>query len=195
MPTTKNGIDAVSVLGPTGNTAAVSSDGRLLMSPAPENYQFYFHAAIDMPGVVATNNFLSIFNPSNSGKTISFFSVAPDSYATGSSPTAVSLVVDRATAASGGTLVSAANVNKLITTQSNSVAEVRTGNPTVTKSGISLYSWPPPIAGGAGAASSAYSSVPPGQGFFCLPGQGINFSTSAGNVNQVWSIKVTWAEF
>jgi len=195
MSGSKNGVETVTVLGPTGNQVAVSSDGRLLTAAAPESYNFYFHAAIDMPGVVAANNFLSVFNPVGSGKTISFFSVAPDSYAVGASSTGVSLVVDRTTAASGGTQISAANINKLITSETNSIAEVRVGNPTVTKSGISLYSWPPPLASGLGAASSAYSSVPPGQGFFCLPGQGINFSTSAGNTNQVWSIKVTWAEF
>jgi hypothetical protein len=187
--------NVVSIADRSNHIAAVSSDGRLLTAVAPESYNFYFHAMIDTPGVVAANNFLSIFNPVGSGKTISFFSVAPDSYAVGSSTTAISLIVDRITAASGGTLVSAANINKLITIEPNSIAEVRTGNPTVTKSGISLYSWPPPLASGLGATSSAYSAVPPGQGFFCLPGQGINFSTSAGNVNQVWSIKVTWAEF
>jgi len=195
MPNSVNGVANTRISDLSGHTAAISSDGRLLTAAAPENYNFYFHAAIDMPGVVAANNFLSVFNPVGSGKVISFFSVAPDSYATGSSPTAISLIVDRTTAASGGTQVTAANINKLITTQPNSVAEVRTGNPTVTKSGISLYSWPPPLASGLGATSSAYSAVPPGQGFFCLPGQGINFSTSAGNTNQVWSIKVTWAEF
>jgi len=195
MTNSVNGAGQTRLVDSGGHQAAISSDGRLLTAAAPENYNFYFHAAFDMPGVVAANNFLSIFNPVGSGKVISFFSVAPDSYATGSSPTAVSLLVDRTTAASGGTQVTAANINKLITIQPNSVAEVRTGNPSVTKSGITLYSWPPPIASGQGSVSSAYSAVPPGQGFFCLPGQGINFSTSAGNTNQVWSIKVTWAEF
>lgn len=197
MPTSVNGVTTTRIVdsGNSNHSVAVSSDGRLLTAAAPENYQFYFYSLIDAPGVVAANNFLSIFNPIGSGKTISFFSVAPDSYASGASSTASSLVVDRITAASGGTLITAANINKLITIEPNSIAQVRTGNPTVTKVGSQLYSWPPPLATGIGATSSAYSSVPPGQGFFCLPGEGINFSTPAGNVNQVWSIKVTWAEF
>lgn len=177
------------------HTAAVSSDGRLLTSVAPENYQFYFYSAIDLPGVVAANNFVSIFNPANSGKTISFFALAIDSFASGSSGTAVSLKVDRITAASGGTVITAANINKLITIETDSIADVRVGNPTVTKVGSSLYSWPPPLATGSGAGSVTTSTPPPGQGFFCLPGQGIVLSTSSGNVNQVWSIKATWAEF
>lgn len=195
MGSTQNGVNATRIVGTGTQVAAVSSDGRLLTAAAPENYQFYFHSLIDAPGVVAANTFMSIFNPGSSTKVISFFSVAPDSYSSGASSTPTSLVVNRITAASGGTLITAADINKLITTEDNSIAEVRTGNPSTTVAGLPLYSWPPPLATGVGGTSSAYSSVPPGQGFFCLPGQGIAFSTSAGNTNQVWSIKVTWAEF
>lgn len=179
----------------SGHKVLVSSDGRFLTSVVPESYQFYFHSLIDAVGVVAANNFMSIFNPVGSGKVVSFFSIAIDAFASGASGTASSLVVDRITAASGGTLISAANINKLITTEPNSVVEVRTGNPTVTKAGLSLYSWIPPISTGSGVGGSSVSTVPPSEGFYCLPGQGINFNTPAGNANQVWSIKATWAEF
>lgn len=186
---------AVKISDASNHSANVSSDGRFLTSVVPENYQFYFHSLIDTPGVVAANNFMSIFNPVGSGKVVSFFSIAIDSFAAGASGTTSSLVVDRITAASGGTLISAANINKLITTEPNSVVEVRTGNPTVTKAGLSLYSWPPPISTGSGVGGSSISTVPPSEGFYCLPGQGVNFTTPAGNTNQIWSIKATWAEF
>ena len=185
----------VSITDRTGHLAAVSSDGRLLTTVAPENYQFYFHSLIDAPGVVAANTFMSIFNPANSGRVVSFYAIAVDSFASGASGTASSLVVDRITAASGGTQIPFASINKLITTELNSTTEVRTGNPTVTKTGLSLYSWIPPISTGSGVGGSTVSNPPPSEGFFCLPGQGIAFSTPAGNTNQVWSIKATWAEF
>lgn len=179
----------------SGHLAAVSSDGRLLTSVSPENYNFYFYSLIDTPGVVATNNFMSIFNPVGSGKTISFFAIAIDSYSGGASGTTVSLKVDRISAASGGTLANQADINKIATVEPNSIAQLRTGNPTVTKVGTSLYSWPPPISTGSGAGATVTSTPPPGEGFYCLPGEGIVFSTSAGNTNQFWSIKPTWAEF
>lgn len=177
------------------HTAGVSSDGRLLTTVAPETYQFYFYSLIDAPGVVAANNFLSIYNPVGSGKTISFFVLAIDSYASGASGTASSLKVDRITAASSGTVITAANINKIITTEADSIADVRVGNPTVTKVGSTLYSWPPPISTGSGTGSTSISTPPPGEGFYCLPGQGIVLNTTAGNTSQVWSIKATWAEF
>lgn len=195
MPTSVNGAQQIRVVDSSNHTAAVSSDGRLLTSVAPENYQFYFYSLIDAVGVVAANNFISLFNPSNSGKTMSFFAIAIDSFAAGASNTAVSLKVDRITAASAGTVITAANINKLITIETDSIADVRVGNPTVTKVGSSLYSWPPPLATGTGAGSVVISTPPPSEGFICLPGQGIVLSTSSGNTNQVWSMKLTWAEF
>lgn len=179
----------------SGHLAAVSSDGRVVTTPLPESYQFYFHTIFDVPGVVAANTFLSIFNPVGSGKTISFYAVNPSSYTIGASSTPNSMVVDRITAASGGTLIAAANINKLYTATPNSIAEVRVSNPTVTKTGLTLDSWPPPLSTGAGQGSTTYSVPPPGQGFTCLPGQGIAFSTAAGNTNQVWSLNVNWAEY
>lgn len=178
-----------------GDYLKVFADGGILTHPVAENYQFYFHTIIDVPGVVAANNFMSVFNPSGSGKTMAFFSVTVNSYAIGVSATATSLVVDRITAASGGTQVTASNINRLLTSWSNPVTELRTGNPAATKTGPTLFSWPPPLAAGAGGEATAYSTPPPGQGFICAPGQGIVFSTAAGNTNQVWSINVNWAEF
>lgn len=195
MPSSVNGVSNTRILDGSGHAVAVSSDGRLLTSVAPENYQFYFYSLIDAPGVVAANNFMSIFNPVGSGKIISFFAIAVDSFASGASSTAVSLKVDRITAASAGTLASQSDINKLLTIQSDSITQVRTGNPTVTKVGTSLYSWPPPLATGTGVGSTIVSSVPSGQGFFCFPGEGIVFNTPSGNTSQVWSIKATWAEF
>lgn len=179
----------------TGNLAVVHADGSFLTSSVPERYQFYFHTIIDVPGVVAANNFMSVFNPLGSGKTVAFFSILVNSYTTGASATATSLVVDRTTAASGGTLVTAANTNRLLTSWSNPVAEVRTGNPAATKTGLTLFSWAPPLSTGIGAGATAYSAPPAGQSFVCSPGQGVVLSTAAGNTNQVWGINVNWAEF
>jgi hypothetical protein len=162
---------------------------------APENYQFYFHSVVDAPGVVAANNFLSIFNPSGSGKTVAFFSANVTSYAVGASSTAISLRADRITAASGGTQVSASTVNRLLPTWSDPVAEVRISNPSATKAGLSLVGWVPPLATGVGIGATAYSAAPEGQSFICVPGQGVVFSTSAGNTNQMWGINANWAEF
>lgn len=161
---------------------------------APPGQTFYFATISDTPGVVASNNFLSIFNPASSGRVLIFYQAEIKSWATGATSADASLTATRITAASGGTQVAAANINRFLTADPNPVAEVRTGNPTVTTSGLVLNTWPPPIAVGTGAGSTAYTSTPPGAGFVCLPGQGIVFNTPSGATTQRWSIVTIWAE-
>lgn len=178
----------------SSNLAVVHADGSFLTTPVPEAYRFYFHTIYDAPGVVASNNFLSVFNPVGSGKTLVFFQAEIASYTTGPTATATSLTVTRITAASGGSQIAAASIGRFVTAHSNPVAEVRVSNPTVTTTGLALTAWVPPLGTGASTGATSYSSVPPGAGFACVPGEGIVFNTAAGDVDQVWKINTTWAE-
>lgn len=172
----------------------IRADGRAVTSVIPDGYLFYFHTIHDAPGVVAANNFMSVFNPIGSGKTVVFFQAEMASYATGASTTAVSLTATRITAASGGSLIAPADVSRFVTAWADPVAEVRVSNPTVTTSGLALNAWPPPMTTGALNGSTPYTSPPPGEGFVCAPGQGIVFSTASGNTSQMWKINTIWAE-
>lgn len=177
-----------------GDYLKIFADGGILTHMAPESYQFYIHTIYDVPGVVAPNNFLSVFNPSGSGKNVIFYQAEIASYSNGATAVGVSMTATRITAASGGTLVAASNVARFATAWANPVAEVRTGNPTVTTSGLTLNAWVPPLSTGVGAGSTAYTTPPPGAGFVCTPGQGIVFNTQSGDTDQAWKINVVWAE-
>lgn len=156
--------------------------------------QFYIYAMSDLPGVAAANNFMSVFNPAGTNRVLIFFQAEIKSYSMGAAAVDESLEAYRTTAASGGTLVAASAINRFLTTVPNPIAEVRHSNPTVTTSGIVLNSWPPPLSTGVGAASTAYTSVPPGAGFICRPGEGIVFTTASGDTDQRWSFNIIWAE-
>lgn len=178
MPSENNGI-------PTVNS----------IPAAPVGAKFYFHSIADVPGVVAANTFLSIFNPLGSGKTLIFYSASIIPWATAATTATVSLNIFRTSAASAGTLIAASNVNRFTTTDANPVAEVRVGNPTVTTVGATLLGIPPAVTNaGEGLSASASPSVPSGAGFVCLPGQGVSYSTASGDVDQLWNINVLWAE-
>jgi hypothetical protein len=162
----------------------------------PPNAQGYFYAIADAPGVVAANNFLSVFNPAGSVKSIAWLAAFFNSYVIGTSGTPNSMIIYRTTAASGGTLVSPANIGKFVTAQPNSVVEVRTGNPTVTLLNSQVvFSCSPPLGSGNASASPASSSPPGGAIAISLPGEGLVFSTAAGNVNQMWGVEFDWAEY
>ena len=187
----------VNIADSSGHILNVRSDGSLnTVTGVPDGAKFYVATLADAAGVVAANNFLSIFNPVASGRTVIFFSSLTIPWASGSTTVATSMNVFRTTAASGGTLITAANIGRFNTADGNPVAEVRTGNPTVTTSGISLLATPPVMSGSPqGSSPTALSSTAPGASFICTPGQGIVWSTAAGNVNQLWNIQVVWCEF
>ncbi len=178
-----------------GDKILVDSAGNISTVPAgPAGFKFYLHWLSDVPGVVASNNFISVFNPLGSGKTIIFYLATAASYTVAAASTPNSMNIYRTTAASAGTLVAAASVGRFLTADPNPVAEVRFGNPTVTVSGTSVQAFPPPISTGAGIGSTSSAASPSGASAIALPGQGIVFNTAAGDVDQVWNFGVVWAE-
>ena len=185
--------NVVSIGEERGHTVAVSPGGRLLTSAVPDGYKFYFHTLIDAPGVAAANTFLSVFNPITSNKLVIFFQAEITAYAVAASGGGDSLVAYRITAASGGTEILPAQVNRFLTTEDDPQAQVRVGNPTVTITGLGLNSWQPPQTTGVGGATAATTQAP-GEGFVCLPGQGIAFRTASGDTDQRWKVNAIWAE-
>lgn len=161
---------------------------------APIGAKFYLHGMSEIPGVVAANNFLSVFNPAASGKTVIFYQLILTPWATAVTTATAAMNIFRTTAASGGTLIAASAVNRFLTTDADPVAQVRVGNPTVTTTGTTLLGLPPAISSAAGVGGGESVAVPPGAGFACLPGEGVVYTTASGNVNQLWNINVTWAE-
>lgn len=174
---------------------ATTIEEPLFITPgAPPGLSFYFYTLFDTPGVVASNNFLSVFNPAGSGKLLIFYQAEIVNYSNGVTDAFSSLTATRITAASAGTLVAASNISRFVTSTPDPVAVVRVGNPSVTTTGLALNAWPPPVSDKAGSGAQLATSTPPGAGFVCLPGQGIVFNTLTGDVNQLWKINTIWAE-
>jgi hypothetical protein len=153
----------------------------------------YLYTLVDVPGVVAANNFLAVFNPANSGKVHVALQLIVASYSGGVTATANSLISKRITASSGGTLVSASTVARFRTDWDDPASAVRIDNPTVTTSGLGLAVVSPVVSAGVGQ-SSAQISPPPGASFVMTPGQGLVFYTAGGDVDQVWNITYLWTE-
>lgn len=163
----------------------------------PPGSQVYQYSIADVSGVVTANNWLSVFNPVNSVKTLGYLAIYVHRYAIGNTSVAASMIGYRTTAASGGTLISPSVITKYITVESNSVMEVRTNNPTVTllTGAVPLVTSSPPISGGGGNTSPSATITPSGIAAISLPGEGIVFSTASGSTSQVWGLTLVWCEF
>jgi|SRR5882762_358776 len=153
----------------------------------------YSHSLQDIPGVVGANNFLSVFNPANSGKTYMLLRLDVSTYSAGTTASANSMYSKRITAASSGTLVAASTVARFRTDFADPSLEIRIGNPTVTATGLVLNLIPPVISTGSGQFSTS-QNPPYNTSFVCAPGEGIVLATAAGDIDQVWNITHIWQE-
>lgn len=155
----------------------------------------YVFSMGNVGGVVGIRNHLTLFNPAGSGKTVSLGGVFISSEANAASATTVSMRGLRVTTASGGTLEAISDIGKFNTADPDPVAQVRTGNPSITM-GPQIFNSPPPTS--PGAYSSGFSDkilIPPGVGGFILaPGEGVALRTNDGDVAQRWNISVVWVE-
>lgn len=189
FPATQNVAVTGQPIGVSGTVAAWS-----VANPAVTGS--YSFSISDVAGVVAANNFVSLFNPVGSGKTFAFGGVFISSHVVNDVTTPSSMRGLRITAASGGTLATnSTDIAKFATSQPASVAQVRTANPTVTVGPPFFNS--PPIESAAKTSSATVQSVllPPGSTPFTFaPGEGMVIQTTVGDVDQRWNITVVWNE-
>lgn len=157
-------------------------------------------------GVASANVFVSLFNPSGSGKKVTLHQVQVTPYAVGETTSAVSTQLIRITAASGGTLTydpaSPTNdVVKMQTIHPDSVVEIRTSNPSVTADGV-IGRFAPPIQqtaltpGPYTPAQQQMSFLADQWGHFTLEeDEGVAFrQTGAGDTDQRWPFTIAWSE-
>lgn len=153
----------------------------------------YLHSIANVPGTVASQTFITLFNPVGSGKVLSLGTVA-FSYSNTTPATETNPVRGyRISAApTGGTLISAANLQRFNTTQPNPVGIVRVDNPTVTLGGA-LFNSPAPLDNRSSNVHNV--DIPPGAGpFVMLPGEGLAINKLAGTTSATWNITLVWAE-
>lgn len=180
----------------SGHQLTVRSDGLLTTTTIPEGALPFTTLVRNTPGVVAANTFLSVFNPVGSGKTITFSQFVCFPYANAGTTVTDNMEVWRITAASGGTLLATSDINKFDTQEPNSVAQVRTLNPTVTVLGSVPVLAIPPAIGTGGAGVGATINIIPASGtiFVCHEGQGLAARTPVGALGQSWSLGFSWLE-
>lgn len=154
----------------------------------------YFHALVDVAGTVASNNYLSVFNPVGSGKIAIALGFITSNYSGASVTGAQSLRAFRTSAHSVGTDITAASVNRFASAFPNPVSQVKVGNPTTTNTNPSNPMIGIPPALGTGAQTPSTVAPTPGASFIFLPGEGIVFNVPVGDTDQLWNMQYIWAE-
>lgn len=153
----------------------------------------YLHSLAAVAGTTALQNFITLFNPIGSGKTLSLGTVAISYTNTATASSLDPVRGHRISAApTGGTLVAATNIERFNTTQVDPVGVVRVGNPTAVL-GNAVFNSPAPIDNKSSDVHTV--EIPPGSGPFVMaPGQGLAISKASGAVSVTWNITLVWAE-
>lgn len=178
----------------TGHRMTVSSAGAIPTYGAmdPSLLGTYVSSLVDAPGVVAANNYFSLFNPAASGRTVAIVQLIISSYiVSGGSNARESLLIYRTTAASGGTDVSP-NIVKTNTSAPAPVAVARIGNPTLTLDKV-IIGLAPPVALDSVVVNQGFGAASSGA-FILNQGEGVGFRTNVGDTDQTWNITVIWGE-
>lgn len=167
----------------------------VILTPNPQIDGTYIYSIANVAGTVASNTFMTLFNPVGSGKTIvvggMFISTVAAAGTSATQPTRIHRI---SAAPTGGVLVNNADIFKFNTANPTNVAVLRTGNPTVTL-GQAASNTPPPVTIGAGGGQFVHEVDPPtGTTVLLAPGEGVAINNSAGDTAQRWNISLAWAE-
>lgn len=156
----------------------------------------YLFSIENQPGVVASNNFMTIFNPVGSGKVYVVGALFISCVASAATGAVRSMRAYRINALpTGGTTQAASTVCKLDTAYPDTAADIRINNPTVTALQAATNT-PPPVTTGAGGGQFVHQlELPPGAPPFKLrAGEGLVLNVAAGDTDQVWNLSVAWSE-
>lgn len=181
----------------TQNVSLVSSTAPAVSTVAVRNPAIdsvFVFSSGNITGVAGANNYLSLFNPVGSGKILSFGSAFISSVAAGGSTVADPMQGFRITTVAGGTTQANTTFAKFVSSDPDSVADVRLGNPTVTL-GAQLFNSPPAISASTGSTNVHIIPVPGGlQPFTLVEGEGIVLRAAASDTDIRWNLSIVWAE-
>lgn len=167
----------------------------VILTANPQIDGTYIYSMANVPGVVTSNNYITLFNPVGSGKQVIVGGMFISTVAAAGTSATQPMRIHRISAApTGGVLVTAPDIFKFNTANPDPVSVVRIGNPTVTL-GPAASNTPPPVTTGAGGGQFVHEVDPPtGTTVLLAPGEGVAVNNSAGDTAQRWNISLAWAE-
>lgn len=161
--------------------------------PANHRTGLYIFSLQRQDSLVLGKNFITMLNPAGSGKIITLGGFFVSFFATVAGP-AYPMRGYRATSTpTGGTLHTVTDICKFDTAIADSVAELRSNNPTVTVDGAFFNSPAGTVKDTVGGVHEV--DAPPGfNPFVVRPGEAIVLRQDVGAVGHLWNVSVLWRE-
>ncbi len=161
--------------------------------PATHATGLYVFSLQRQPGIAAGKNFLSLYNPTASGKAMSLGSFFTSNMSVQAGPTYPLRGYRISEEPTGGTLHTTAEFCSFDTKVFSPVAVVRSNNPTVAL-GPAIFNAPPAIVANT-VNETQQTDAPPGfNPFFVRPGEGIVLRQDVGATGSYWNVSIVWRE-
>lgn len=167
----------------------------VILTANPQIDGTYILSIANVPGTVAAQTFITLFNPVGSGKNVivggMFISTVAAAGTSATQPTRIHRI---SAAPTGGAVVPASDIFKFNTANPDPTAVLRINNPSVVLLAPASNT-PPPVTTGAGGGQFVHEVDPPtGTTVLLAPGEGVAVHNSAGDTAQRWNISLAWAE-
>jgi len=161
--------------------------------PANHRTGLYVFSLQRQDSLVAGKNFISIVNPAASGKILTLGAFFVSYMATVAAP-AYPMRGYRCDVPTGGTLHATSEICKLDTAIPDSVAVIRSNNPSVTL-GPAFFNSPVGTVKDTVEAPPHEVDAPSGFNPFILrPGEGVVIRQDVGAVGHLWNVSILWRE-
>lgn len=144
--------------------------------------------------LVAGKNFLTLYNPTSSGRVFSMGGVFVSYMANNPSPAYPLRGYRISVEPTGGTLHDESEICRFDTQRFAPMAVIRSNNPTVSTIGAAFFNAAPGITNGLAQSSDIQQiDTPAGfNPFLVYPGEGILLRQDAGAVGHLWNISIVW---
>ncbi len=145
---------------------------------------------------VALKNFVSMWNPVTSGKTIAFGGLFVSYMATVASPSYPMRGYRITVQPTGGTLATSSEICAFDNKVFMPAAEIRYGNPTISGVDGAFFNSPPCLIQGQNTTGVIERIEPPPgfNPFLVRPGEGIVMRQDQGAAGHFWNFSIAWTE-
>jgi hypothetical protein len=164
--------------------------------PTTHTTALYVFSIQRQDSTVLAKNFLTLWNPANSGKNMvlgSFFTSYMATVASPTYPLRGYRIFDQPT---GGTLAAASEICAFDTKVFSPVAEIRYNNPTIGPLDGAIFNSPPGIQQGQNESSiiEQIDAPAPFNPFLVRPGEGVVMRQDQGAPGHYWNLSIVWRE-
>jgi hypothetical protein len=162
--------------------------------PSTHATALYVFSLQRQAGLAAGKNFISLYNPLTSGKTMSMGAFFSSNISVQAGPPYPLRGYRISVEPTGGTLHATSEICAFDNQIFSPAAVIRSNDPTISAFGPSIYNAPPATQANT-VQQTQQTDAPPGfNPFLIRPGEGVVMRQDVGSTGSYWNVSIVWRE-